>query len=163
MPLGRAYDNQECSVAATLELVGERWTLLIVRELLLGVHRFDALQGDLGIARNVLQARLTDLVAHGLVARRRYQERPARDEYRLTEQGLALWPVVVSLMQWGDRHRPRPGGPPVTLEHRDCGGVVDDHLCCARCGAPLGATDVWARPGTGAGPDHPLRRRVHHP
>src|ERR1700754_2274864 len=104
MPLQRSYDNQDCSVAATLELVGERWTLLIVRELLMGVHRFDELAGDLGIARNVLQTRLADLTAHGLVHRRAYQQRPPRHEYRLTEAGLALWPVIVSLMQWGDEH-----------------------------------------------------------
>jgi DNA-binding HxlR family transcriptional regulator len=160
MPLGRDYENQTCSVAGTLELVGERWTLLIVRELLMGVHRFDDLQRDLGIARNVLQARLTRLVAHGLVVRDAYQEHPRRFEYRLTEAGLELWPVIVTLMQWGDRQLAQPDGPPVTLEHRDCGGGVDGHLCCERCGARLGPRDVWARAGASASPGHPLRRRA---
>jgi DNA-binding HxlR family transcriptional regulator len=160
MPLGRDYETQTCSVAGTLELVGERWTLLIVRELLMGVHRFDDLQHDLGIARNVLQARLTRLVAHGLVGRDVYQEHPPRFEYRLTEAGLELWPVIVALMQWGDRHLAKPDGPPVTLEHRDCGGAVDGHLCCERCGARLGPRDVWATANAAASPEHPLRRRV---
>jgi DNA-binding HxlR family transcriptional regulator len=161
VPLRRTYDTQDCAVAGALELVGERWTLLIVRELLMGVHRFDELAGDLGIARNVLQARLSGLVAHGLVYRRAYQDRPPRHEYRLTEAGLALWPVIVSLMQWGDDHLRWPNGPPVRLEHRGCGGELDAHRHCRRCGAALGPRDAWARPGTGAAPDHPLRRRAH--
>jgi DNA-binding HxlR family transcriptional regulator len=160
MPLRREYANQFCSVADALEIVGERWTLLIVRELLMGVHRFDDLQRDLGIARNVLQSRLADLTQNGLISRRIYQEHPPRHEYRLTEAGLALWPVIVSLMHWSDSHRPRPDGPPVSLEHRNCGGRVDDHLCCERCGARLGPRDVWAKPGAGVPPDHPLRRRT---
>ena len=160
MPLQRSYEDQNCSVAATLELVGERWTLLIVRELLLGVHRFSDLQADLGIARNVLQARLERLVEHGIVERRRYQDHPPRDGYHLTGKGLDLWPAIVILMQWGDRHLPRRGGPPVQLTHRGCGGGVDGHLTCERCGARLGARDVWAAPGEGAESDHPLRRRV---
>jgi DNA-binding HxlR family transcriptional regulator len=159
VPLQRSYANQECSVAATLEIVGERWTLLIVREVLLGVHRFSELQADLGVARNVLQARLARLVEHGILERRRYQEHPPRAEYQLTEAGLDLWPTIVSLMSWGDRHRPRPDGPPVAITHRDCGGEMDAHRICARCGARLGPRDVWAAPGESAGPEHPLRRR----
>jgi DNA-binding HxlR family transcriptional regulator len=159
MPLQRSYENQHCSVAAALELVGERWTLLIIREVLCGVHRFSELQSDLGIARNVLQARLERLVEHGIIERRRYSERPPRDGYHLTDKGLELWPAIVALMQWGDRHLPQPGGPPVRLTHRGCGGEVDAHLTCARCGQPLGPREVWAAPGASAGPDHPLRRR----
>jgi len=159
MPLQRSYPNQKCSVAAALELIGERWTLLIIRELLLGVHRFSDLQADLGIARNVLQARLQRLVEHRIVERRRYHDHPPRDGYHLTDRGLDLWPAVVTLMQWGDRHLPRPDGPPVTLTHRGCGGELDAHLCCVRCGAPLGPRDVWAAPGDSAADDHPLRRR----
>jgi DNA-binding HxlR family transcriptional regulator len=159
MPLQRSYENQQCSVAATLELVGERWTLLIVREVLLGVHRFSEMQSDLGIARNVLQARLERLVQAGILERRRYSEHPPRDGYHLTEKGLDLWPTIVSLMQWGDRHLPQPCGPPVTLTHRGCGGEVDGHLTCAACGTRLGPRDVWAAPGEAAAPDHPLHRR----
>jgi DNA-binding HxlR family transcriptional regulator len=160
VPLQSTYTGQTCSVASTLEIVGERWTMLIIREALLGVHRFDELQADLGIARNVLQARLERLVDHRILEKRRYQERPQRFEYHLTERGLDLWPVVVGLMQWGDRHAGIPGGPPVILEHRHCGGRVGDHLTCETCGAKLGPRDVWAYPAAHVGDDHPLRRRV---
>jgi DNA-binding HxlR family transcriptional regulator len=161
MPLQSTYENQSCSIAATLEIVGERWTLLIVRDAMLGVHRFDELQADLGIARNVLQSRLERLIENGILEKRLYQDRPQRYEYYLTEKGLALWPVIVSLMQWGDEYVPLEGGPPVILEHRGCGGPVDSHRMCARCGAKLGVRDVWARAGESARDDHPLRRREH--
>ena len=94
MPLQRTYTGQTCSVAAALEIVGERWTMLIIREALLGVHRFDEMQADLGIARNVLQARLERLVANDILERRLYQERPERYAYHLTEKGLDLWPAL---------------------------------------------------------------------
>ncbi|HEY5429939.1 MAG TPA: helix-turn-helix domain-containing protein [Solirubrobacteraceae bacterium] len=159
MPLQSTYTDQECSVAAALEVVGERWTLLIVREVLLGVHRFDAIQADLGVARNVLQARLERLLDHGILERRRYQERPERYEYHLTDKGLDLWPAVVALMHWGDKHGGLADAPPVRLEHRGCGGTVDAHRACAVCGERLGPRDVRAVPGAGASAGHPLRRR----
>jgi DNA-binding HxlR family transcriptional regulator len=159
VPLQRTYAGQTCSIAAALEIVGERWTMLIIREALLGVHRFDEMQADLGIARNVLQARLEHLVGHGILERRLYQQRPVRYAYHLTQKGLDLWPAVVALMQWGDKHANVPGGPPVRLEHRDCGGAVDDHLLCVACGAKLGPRDVWAHPAGHVPADHPLRRR----
>jgi DNA-binding HxlR family transcriptional regulator len=159
VPLRSTYSDQECSVAATLEVVGERWTLLIVREALLGVHRFDEIQADLGIARNVLQVRLGRLQDHGILERRRYQERPERFEYHLTDKGLDLWPAIVALMHWGDRHGGLPGGPPVRLEHRSCGGEVDAHRVCTVCAERLGPSDVRAFPGAGASDGHPLRRR----
>jgi DNA-binding HxlR family transcriptional regulator len=159
VPLQSSYRGQECSVAAALEVVGERWTLLIVREALLGVHRFDEMQSDLGIARNILQARLQRLLAHGIVERRRYQERPERYEYHLTDKGLDLWPAVVALMQWGDRHGGLAGGAPVILEHRGCGGGVDAYRTCTVCGERLGPRDVRALPGANASAHHPLRRR----
>src|SRR3954470_24586268 len=108
--LNRTYENQVCSIARALELVGERWTILIVRDAFLGVRRFDDFQRSLGIARNVLQNRLERLVEHGLLERARYQEKPERFEYRLTEKGLDLWPVLVSLISFGDRHA-APDGP----------------------------------------------------
>lgn len=160
MPLQRSYSGQVCSVAAALEVVGERWTMLIIREALLGVHRFDEMQADLGIARNVLQSRLEHLVTHGILERRRYQDHPPRHAYHLTDKGLDLWPAVVALMQWGDKHADIPGGPPVRLEHRGCGGAVDDHLLCTVCGERLGARDVWAHPADHVPESHPLRRRA---
>ena len=155
------YDGQTCSVARTLEVVGERWTMLVLRDVFLGVHRFDELQADLGIARNTLASRLEKLVDAGVLRRHRYQERPPRDEYRLTEKGVDLWPVVVSLMQWGDRHAPADGGPPVVVRHRGCGGELTTHRTCATCGALLGARDVVAEAGPGAAAGHPLRRETH--
>ena len=160
MPLHSGYEDQRCSIAATLGVVGERWTLLIVREALLGVHRFDEIQSDLGIARNVLQTRLQRLVEEGILERRRYQEHPDRYEYHLTETGLDLWPTIFALMRWGDKYKPLPGGPPVIVEHRGCGGAVDEHRTCTRCGTKLGPRDVRARAGDSASPDHPLRRRA---
>jgi DNA-binding HxlR family transcriptional regulator len=144
--LGNTYSGQECSAARTLELIGERWTILIIRDAFLGVRRFDDFQRSLGIARNVLQGRLERLTGSGILERARYQERPERFEYRLTEKGLDLWPVIVSLLSWGDRHA-APGGPPVVLEHRGCGGHVNDRRICDDCGALLEPPDVRARRG----------------
>jgi DNA-binding HxlR family transcriptional regulator len=141
--LGNTYDGQVCSASRTLEVIGERWTMLIVRDAFLGIRRFDDFQRSLGIARNVLQGRLARLVEHGILERVRYQERPERFEYRLTEKGLDLWPILISLLAWGDRHA-APAGPPVVLEHRDCGGRVNDRRICDSCGAFLGPRDVKA-------------------
>ncbi|HEX4438056.1 MAG TPA: helix-turn-helix domain-containing protein [Solirubrobacteraceae bacterium] len=154
------YENQECSIAGALEVVGERWSLLIIRDVLLGLRRFDELQSHLGIARNVLQTRLTRLTEQGVIERRPYQERPQRHEYLLTDKGLDLWPTIVSLMKWGDRYAPPEGGPAVLIEHRGCGGTVDEHRICERCGARLKARDALGRPGPGASPGHPLVRRA---
>ncbi len=150
--LGNTYTGQVCSVARTLELIGERWTILIVRDAFRGIRRFDDFQRSLGVARNVLQGRLERLVEHDILKRVQYQERPERFEYRLTEKGLDLWPVVVSMLAFGDRHLAEDG-PPLVLEHRDCGGHVNDRRICEECGAPVGPRDVRARSGTGAAVD----------
>jgi DNA-binding HxlR family transcriptional regulator len=147
--LGRQYDTQVCSIARALEVVGERWSLLVVRDAFLGVRRFDDFQRSLGVARNVLQSRLERLVEEGILERSLYQERPPRHEYRLTDKGVDLWPVIFALMKWGDRHA-YPEGPPVVPEHKGCGGEVDEHRICMKCGSPLEARDVRARPGPGA-------------
>ncbi len=158
------YDTQTCSVARTLEVVGERWTMLVVRNVFLGLRRFDEIQANLGIARNVLTTRLEKLVEVGVLEKRQYQERPVRHEYRLTEKGIDLWPVMAALMHWGDQHAPAPGGPPVIVRHRECGGTMTPGFTCDACGASLGPRDVESLPGPGATPDHPLvlkqRRRV---
>jgi DNA-binding HxlR family transcriptional regulator len=155
--LRNTYTDQSCSIAAALEIVGERWSLLIVRDLFLGLRRFDEIQADLGIARNILQTRLTRLGEQGVLEKRLYNERPARYEYRLTDKGLDLWPTIVALMQWGDRYA-APNGPAVLLEHRDCGGALDEHRTCTRCGARMSVRDVRASPGPAAREDHPLLR-----
>ncbi|HEY1450791.1 MAG TPA: helix-turn-helix domain-containing protein, partial [Solirubrobacteraceae bacterium] len=132
--LGNDYKTQTCSIAGALEVVGERWSLLILRDVFLGLRRFDQIQANLGIARNVLQARLERLIEQDVLERSLYQERPPRYEYRLTEKGIDLWPIIVSLMQWGDRYAAPADGPPVLLEHRGCGGRLDEHRICERCG-----------------------------
>jgi DNA-binding HxlR family transcriptional regulator len=147
--LGRTYEGQNCSIAKSLELIGERWTMLIIREVFLGNRRFDTMASRLDIARNVLTARLTRLVEEGVLTRVRYQERPERFEYRLTEKGVDLWPVLVALLQYGDRHY-APDGPPMVLTHRGCGGELDDRRICRECGGALHAADVQAAPGPGA-------------
>jgi DNA-binding HxlR family transcriptional regulator len=147
--LKRDYDGQNCSIAKTLELIGERWTLLIIRDIFMGVRRFEDFQARNGVARNVLSARLTRLIDEGILEKRPYQDRPVRFEYRLTEKGIALWPVLVTLVKWGDAYTAE-SGPPVLIEHKNCGGEVTDHLTCNRCGQPLTARDVKPRPGPGA-------------
>ena len=114
--LKRDYD-QVCSVARSLEVLGERWTLLVVRDIFHGKRRFDTIQEDLGVARNVLATRLSRLVEEDILEKRPYQERPARYEYFLTEKGLELWPVMVAMMHWGDRWLATDEGPPVVIHH----------------------------------------------
>ena len=147
--LPRTYDNQNCSIARTLELVGERWTMLVLREAFLGRRRFEEYAERLGIARNVLSARLARLVDEGVLEKVRYQDRPERFEYRLTAKGRDLWPVLSALRDYGDRHY-APDGPPVLVPHRGCGGELDDRRICRRCGAALELADVEAHPGPGA-------------
>jgi DNA-binding HxlR family transcriptional regulator len=148
--LPRTYDNQVCSVARTLERIGDRWTMLVIRDAFMGIRRFDDFQRELDIARNVLADRLTRLVEDGILEKRRYQERPERFEYRLTEKGLDLWPVLVSLMKWGDRHAPAAPGPPTLVVHRGCGGTVDERFMCTECGEAVDVRTAEARPGPGA-------------
>ena len=147
--LRREYDLN-CSIARTLELIGERWTLLVIRDVLMGNRRFEGIQRSLGVARNVLSNRLQRLVDEGILERRTYQERPARYEYFLTEKGLDLWPVLVALIGWGDKYLAGPEGPPVLILHKECGGRVNDRRICERCGAQLEVRDAYAVPGPGA-------------
>jgi DNA-binding HxlR family transcriptional regulator len=138
------YPGQTCSIAKALEVVGERWTLLIVRDVMTGHRRFDELQKSLGVARNVLSARLQRLVEEDILERRAYQESPERYEYFLTEKGLDLWPSLVALLGWGDRHTEYPDGPPLLVFHKECGGPVSDRGVCEGCGETLNARDARA-------------------
>jgi DNA-binding HxlR family transcriptional regulator len=131
--LKRDYTGQNCSIARTLELVGERWSLLIIRDVFRGRRRFDQLQESLGIATNVLSSRLDRLVEAGILERVSYQERPVRYEYRLTERGVELRTPLIALMHWGDRYL-APDGPPVVTEHATCGAPVVAQLVCSGCG-----------------------------
>ncbi len=152
-----SFRDMNCSIGQSLEVVGECWSLFIIRDAFLGVTRFDDLQERLGIARNVLDQRLTHLVDEGVVERVPYSEHPPRFDYVLTEQGRDLWPVIVALRQWGDRGR-APHGPPLQLVHRACGHVADLVAVCRECGEPAGAGDVMPVPGPGDDgdviPDH---------
>ena len=136
--------HEPCSIGRSMEVLGERWTFLIVREAFFGVRRFTELQRNLGIARNILSARLQTLTRAGILERRRYQEEPERFEYKLTEKGLALYPAVVAIMRWGDEHL-CDGGAPVALRHR-CGHVADPVMVCAHCREQLDPHDVTPEP-----------------
>jgi DNA-binding HxlR family transcriptional regulator len=144
-----SFEEMNCSVAQTLEVVGEWWTMLIVRDCFLGVRRFDDFQRRLGIARNVLADRLEHLVGHGVLDRIPYQASPIRHEYRLTERGRDLWLVLTALREWGDRWAAEDG-PPVVIEHRTCGHEVSIVPTCSSCGETVDARAVRARPGPGA-------------
>ena len=137
-------DQQDCSVARTLSVVGDRWTMLVLREAFMRVRRFEDLQARTGAPRPVLAERLRVLVGNGVLERRLYSERPDRFEYRLTDKGRDLYPVVVSLLRWGDRWMSGPPGPPVELRHNACGHVMLPELACPACGEWLEARDVEA-------------------
>lgn len=146
--LPRDYANQLCPIARTLEIVGDRWTLLVIREAFLGTRRFNDFHDRLGAARTVLTDRLGRLVADGILERVPYQERPERFEYQLTDKGLDLWPVLVALLQWGDRHA-MGGQRTLALRHRGCGGELTDRRACAACGRELTVREVervWISP-----------------
>jgi DNA-binding HxlR family transcriptional regulator len=141
------YDSSTCSIARTLELVGDRWSLLLLRDLFNGVHRFDELRGHVGVSRDVLSKRLAALVDAGLVERRGYRlegER-ARASYHLTEAGKDLQSVLVALMAWGDRHLAGGEEPPARLEHAGCGGAVTVALAC-EAEHPVAPRDVRLLP-----------------
>ena len=144
----KSFAPMDCSVAQCLEVVGEWWSLLVVRDAFLGVTRFDAFQRRLGVSRNVLAARLDRLVEAGVLERMPYSVHPPRSEYRLTEKGRDLWPVIQAMRQWGDAHA-APHGPPLELVHTACGTSSDLELTCSACGERVGPRDVRAIPGPG--------------
>ena len=141
------YDSANCTIGATVDILGERPTFLVLREAFNGVRRFDDMQRRTGIPRQVLTQRLSRLVDGGLLRKVPYQEngqRP-RSEYRLTEKGLDLYPVVISLLEWGERWMTDEQAPPVVeLRHRTCGATIHPHLACPSCGDPLTARDIEA-------------------
>lgn len=137
--------SENCSLARALAVVGDRWTLLVLREAFLKTRRFEDFQSRLGIARRVLTERLAGLVENGVLEKVAYQQRPVRHEYRLTDKGLALYPVILSLVHWGDAHLGDGNGPPVIHRHKACGHDFRSVLTCSECGEALGARDVEAR------------------
>jgi DNA-binding HxlR family transcriptional regulator len=136
---------RECSIARTLDVVGEKWALLAIREVFLGDHRFDEMVRRTGAPRDTLAARLRTLVAAGVLERRQYCEHPARFEYHLTEAGRDLHPVILMLMRWGDRYLAGADGPPLVLEH-SCGHRLEAEVTCTACQQPVapGSTRRWS-------------------
>lgn len=151
MPI-QAFAALNCSIAKPLAVLGERWALLVIRDVSLGKRRFDEIQGSLGIATNVLSQRLATLTEEGILERHPYSEHPERFEYRLTEKGRELMPVLWALMRWGDRWTAGEAGPPVELVHDDCGEVAQMVPTCSACGEELipGGGHVHAQLGPGA-------------
>lgn len=140
-----------CSIERTLDIVGEKWTFLVLREVFNGVRRFADMQAITGAPRQVLSARLTRLVEEGLLRKVPYREpgQRQRDEYRLTDKGRDLYPLLVALMHWGDKYLTGEEGPPVLLTHRDCGAPVEQYLRCAKGHEVPGPREITPLPGPG--------------
>ncbi len=151
----RSIGEANCSVARTLAVIGERWTMLILREAFMGHRRFDEFQRNTGIARNILAARLRALVSHQILERTEGEDEHARIEYRLTKKGMDLYPVMVSMLRWGDTWLCGEKGPPLALVHRGCGAKATPAFVCPSCGDTVGARDMIAIPRRGS---HPTRR-----
>lgn len=154
-----SFAHMNCSIAQSLEIIGEWWTLLVIRDAFLGVRRFDDFVERLGISRNVLTNRLDTLVEAGVLERHMYDEGRGRADYILTAKGRALWPVVATLREWGDEWVLGEGNEPVVLKHQTCGEVTHLRHSCDRCGEELDASSVRAVAGPAAGPDSPIPRR----
>lgn len=144
-----SYAEMRCSLARALELIGDWWSPLIVRDLFLGMTRFDDMAEDLGISRNLLTRRLKALVADGIVERTPYQLNPPRYEYRLTEAGRDLWPAMLAVTEWGDRWAAPKEGRPMLFVHKTCGHQFRPQVTCSECGEVIRADTVIPVPGPG--------------
>jgi DNA-binding HxlR family transcriptional regulator len=153
----QAFADLNCSIARPLSFLGERWSILVLRDLFLGRRRFDEIQESLGVATNVLSQRLATLVDEGIVERRPYSEHPERFEYRLTEKGRDLQPVLLALLRWGDRYTTGEAGAPLETVHEDCGKPFHMVPTCSECGGVVEPANVTNRPGPGANEEQ--RRR----
>jgi len=154
-----SFADMNCSIAQSLEIIGEWWTLLILRDAFLGIHRFDDFVERLGIARNVLTNRLDTLVDADVLERRPYDEARGRYDYLLTDKGRALWPVMIALRQWGDEWILGAGNEPLLIEHHGCGHDTIAEMTCNACGERLDARSVRAKAGPGASPAGASTRR----
>ncbi|MDI9883940.1 helix-turn-helix domain-containing protein [Streptomyces sp. HNM0645] len=142
--------TEPCSIARSVALLGDRWTLIVLRQAFLGLRRFEDFRSSLGVSRTLLSQRLGVLVEAGILERRAYRDaRRTREEYRLTEKGLDLYPVLMALRTWGDRYM-APDGPPVVYRHRHCDGAAEIRHVCDHCGQELTARDIIPLPGPGA-------------
>ncbi|MFU8874166.1 winged helix-turn-helix transcriptional regulator [Micromonospora sp. SL4-19] len=155
-PAALDWSVENCTIARAMEILGERWTLVVLREVFNGIRRFDDMRVRTGVPRQVLTNRLALLVEQGVLRREPYREPGSRvrHEYRLTDKGLDLWPVLVAVLGWGDRYLADPDGSPLAVVHRDCGAEVRVALRCAGGHEVTESRDVLPRPGPGA------RRRV---
>jgi DNA-binding HxlR family transcriptional regulator len=153
--------NLEDSVGATAELLGDRWTFLILREAFFGARRFNEFAQNLGLSRNILSDRLKMLVARGIFEQRPYGPSKARNEYRLAEAGRDIFPIVVALLQWGDKHLAGAHGPSIVLKHTRCGGDADPLLICRACQEPIELGEILPTPGPGA--SEWVRQRLSQP
>lgn len=141
--------REDCSLARTLAVIGDRWTLLVLREAFLRTRRFEDFQEKLGIARRVLTERLKHLVAHGVLKKVTYQQNPLRYEYRLTEKGLGLYPALIALVHWGDEYYAGKKGPPLLHRHLECGHDFRGVMSCSECGEAIDPRRVAPHPGRG--------------
>lgn len=144
-----SFGEMHCSIAQSLERIGDWWTLLILRDIYVGLQRFDELVQDLGISRNLLTNRLGHLVQHGIVVRRRYSDHPPRYRYLLSDAGKELVPVVMALAAWGDRWATPEGGPPVRFIHSGCGHHFTPRVSCSVCGGAIDQDQVQLEAGPG--------------
>ena len=145
------FGEMACSIARTLDVIGEPWSPLILRDVFVGITRFDALQQELGISRKVLAERLKWLVENDVLERREYSDHPVRHEYVLTAKGLELCDLLLVMVAWGDRWTAGAVGPPVLYRHHACREISHVELCCSTCGEPMTAATVEVLPGPGAG------------
>jgi DNA-binding HxlR family transcriptional regulator len=144
----KSFAEMNCSVAQCLEVVGEWWSMLVLRDAFFGVSRFDQFKERLGISRNVLNQRLNSLVGAGVLEKVPYSAHPPRYDYRLTDKGRDLWPVLTTMREWGDKYA-APNGPPLELIHKGCGQIAGTVITCSACGEPMGPRDVRAIGGPG--------------
>ncbi|WP_432187932.1 winged helix-turn-helix transcriptional regulator [Streptomyces sp. Tue6028] len=149
MTARKSFANWPCSIARTVDLLGDAWTSLVLREAFYGSRRFDEFQQELGIARNTLTDRLRRLVAEGLMEMRLYDSEPPRYDYVLTEKGRDFFPVLAAMTRWGDRWLAGEEGVPVTLHHDSCGHDAEARVVCSACGEPMGSENTSVRMGPG--------------
>ena len=145
----RDLKDEPCSVARTLSVIGDRWTLMILRDCFVGLRRFEQFEESLGITRHVLADRLKKLVEEGVLKKVPYGEAPVREEYRLTERGFDLYPVMLSIVQWGDKHMADERGAPIIRRHKKHGHILQGKMVCSETGEELDARDVTVEIGPG--------------
>ncbi len=145
-------ENEPCSIARSLAVFGDRWTLVLLRECFMGVKKFADFQQNLGISKTIISERLKHLIDHGILEKVAYQQNPPRYKYKLTRKGLDIYPVFLSFARWGDVYCAGEKGVPLVYTHKSCGHQIHAVSTCSECGEPLDARDVMAQPGPGAGP-----------